>query len=167
MESLKFRKGWYVVYTKSNYEKKAYDTLKNELEVFLPMKKTIKQWSDRKKTIESPLFKSYIFVYLNNEKEKLIALKANGVYSYITIQGKPAIVTEAEIKSIKLFIGELSGVELAPFDLCKGQKRKINFGPFSGYDCYIVDYDGNEKVIVRIDSLRSCISAEMNKVYLA
>lgn len=167
MKSPKYRIGWYVIYTKSNYEKKVYNTLKNEFDVFLPINKTVKQWSDRKKVVEKPLFKSYIFVHLKNEKDRLRALKVDGAYSYVSIGGKPAMVTDKEIKSMKLFIGELSEVQLAPFEICIGQKRKINFGPFSGYDCLIVDYNGKEKVVVRIDSLKCCISAELKRVHLA
>ncbi len=163
----KFRVGWYVLYTKSNYEKKVYTLLKNRFDVFLPMSKIEKQWSDRKKTLEKPLFKSYIFIHLENEKDRIDVLKAEGVYNYVSIKGKPGMVTSKEINIIKLFIGELSDVQLVPFEICIGQKKRINFGPFSGYDCYIIDYDGKEKVIVRIDSLKSCISAEINKAHLA
>ncbi|MBA0882475.1 UpxY family transcription antiterminator [Flavobacterium undicola] len=167
MKSIHFRSGWYVIYTKSNCEKKVYDVLKEDFDVFLPLRKTIRQWSDRKKTVNTPLFKSYIFVFLKNSEDQSKALKPDGAYSYITIQGKPAIVTDKEIKSIKLFIGELLDVELAPFEICIGEKRKINSGPFLGYDCFIVDYKGKEKVVVRIDSLRSCIIAEINKIHFA
>ncbi|MDD7886347.1 transcription termination/antitermination protein NusG [Flavivirga sp. 57AJ16] len=167
MKSPKFRIGWYVIHTKSNYEKKVYNTLKNNFDVFLPMNKMVKQWSDRKKSVEKPLFKSYLFIHLKSPKDQLFALKTTGVYGYISIEGKPALVTDVEINSIKLFVGEFSNIQLAPFEICIGEKRRINFGPFSGYDCFVIGHKGKEKVIVRIDSLKSCISAELNKSHLA
>ncbi|MBJ6369750.1 transcription termination/antitermination protein NusG [Snuella sedimenti] len=167
MNISKFREGWYVMYTKSNYEKKVFQELKVHFDIFFPTTKKIVQKSQAKRVLEKPLFKSYVFIYLKNEKERLKALRTNGVFNYVNIAGKPVIVTKKEIDTIKLFIGELSNIELAPYEICIGQKRRINFGPFSGYDCYIVDYNGNDKVIVRIDSLKSCVSAELKKVHLA
>lgn len=167
MKSPQFRIGWYVIHTKSNYEKKVCNTLKNDFDVFLPMNKMVKQWSDRKKSVEEPLFKSYLFIHLKSWKDQLFVLKTEGVYKYINIEGKPALVTDAEIKAIKLFTGEFSNIQLTSFEICIGEKRRINFGLCSGYDCFIVGYKGKEKVIVRIDSLKSCISAELSKSYLA
>ena len=167
MNKSKFKPGWYVIYTRSNYEKKIYNELKMNFKVYLPLKKTLKQWSDRKKEVEEPLYKSYVFIYLKNAIEQQKSLYVKGVNSYVNISGKPAMVTDKEIEIIKLFTGDFSNIELASYEIKVGEKRKINFGPFTGYDCFIINYDGKDKVMVSIDSLKSCISAEINKVHLA
>ena len=59
-------KDWFALYTKARAEKKlglALDRL--GIENYLPLISEKRQWSDRVKVIESPLFKSYIFVRIN------------------------------------------------------------------------------------------------------
>ena len=60
-------KKWFVIYTRSRFEKKIYqELLKINIESYLPLQKKLKQWSDRKKWVEEPLFRSYIFVKIDN-----------------------------------------------------------------------------------------------------
>lgn len=94
-------KNWYVLYVKHQNEKKVAERLlKDNIEVYCPMIKEVKVWSDRKKTIEVPLFKSYVFVYLL-EKERQIVFNFPGVKRYLFWLGKPAIVRNEEIDVIK------------------------------------------------------------------
>ena len=59
---------WYAVYTKPRSEKKLADRLNEHgIEAYLPLRKTLKQWSDRKKMVEEPLITSYVFVNITNE----------------------------------------------------------------------------------------------------
>ncbi|MBC8342565.1 MAG: UpxY family transcription antiterminator, partial [Bacteroidetes bacterium] len=54
---------WYAAYTKSRNEKKVSERLSEQaVEHYLPLHKILKQWSDRKKWVEEPVFKSYIFI---------------------------------------------------------------------------------------------------------
>ncbi len=58
---------WYVLYTKSRNEKKLTQLLSEKgFDVYCPLQETVKQWSDRKKKVQEPIFKSYIFVHLKN-----------------------------------------------------------------------------------------------------
>ena len=68
-------KTWYAIYTKSRNEKKVSSLLaEQDIEHYLPLVKKIRQWSDRRKTVEEPLFSSYIFVHIT-EKEHLPVCK--------------------------------------------------------------------------------------------
>ena len=74
---------WYPVYTNSRAEKKAYQELQRKgIEAYLPLKKEWRQWSDRKKIVEEPLFKSYIFVRISN-KEHAEVLMTQGVSRFL------------------------------------------------------------------------------------
>ena len=106
MDTLNENRRWHAVYTKPRHEKKALERLSiNGLEVFCPMTITIKQWSDRKKKISTPLIPSYIFVHVN-EKEKSKVLKDPSVLNYIYWLGKPAIVRASEIDTLKGIISK-------------------------------------------------------------
>jgi len=159
---MNIKTGWHVLYVKSRWEKKVFESLKeNSLEPFLPQAKQIRQWSDRKKTIFKPLFPSYVFVHLNSSLDFVKALSVNGACAYIRFGKEYARVTNKEINKIKLLIGDenITDIETNAQLPEVGETKKITYGPLSGLDCEIVKVDNHEKIIVRIDSLQQNIVA--------
>jgi len=156
------RKGWYVVYTKSRQEKKVFEDLKlRNCTAYLPLINRRSRWSDRWKTVEKPLFSSYVFVYLNDVASYHRVLPVDGFVMFIRFEGKLAMVKDSEIETIKQLIAHCHNVELVQSDIKIGEKRKITYGPLSGYNCEAVSYKGKDKIIVRIESLRQNIMAEV------
>src|SRR5580658_7417057 len=100
------KKKWYVIYTKPRWEKKVHARLTEKgLANYCPFNKVRKKWSDRVKTIEEPLFKSYIFVHIA-EEEQLAVRMVKGVLNFVYWLGKPALVRNSEIEAIKKFLNE-------------------------------------------------------------
>lgn len=157
-----FINGWYVLYVKSRWEKKVHNSLENiSIKSFLPKTKTVQQWSDRKKTILTPLFPSYVFVYIQSPLDFHKALSVDGACCYIRFGKEYARVTEKEINKIKLLVDskEIEGIELNPTFPKIGEMKKIEQGPLSGLDCEIIEAENYNKIIVRISSLRQNILA--------
>src|SRR5438876_1090368 len=99
-------KKWFAVYTKPRWEKKVNITLlRKGIESWCPLQKVERQWSDRKKIIEDPVFKSYVFVRITNE-ERLQVLQTEGVLNFVYFLGKPAVIKEVEVENIKLYLLE-------------------------------------------------------------
>ena len=97
---------WFVLSVKRSQERKVASMLeKMNIEVFNPMIKEVKFWSDRQKTIETPLFKSYVFVNMP-EKYRGLVFGVPGVKRYLFLDGKPAMVRHEEVKIIKKWIRE-------------------------------------------------------------
>jgi len=165
---MNFMKGWYVIYTKSRYEKKTAQILTEQnFKVYLPLNKTISQWSDRKKKVEKPLFSSYVFIYLETIKDYLRALAIEGVVIFIKFGNRLVRVLDEEIDRIRVFLNEFSDVELRnSLDIKVGEKRRITSGPFENYDCEIIKIDNKKKICVRIESLKYSILAEMHSYHL-
>ncbi|MBB4807692.1 transcription antitermination factor NusG [Chryseobacterium defluvii] len=165
---MNFIQGWYVVYTKSRYEKKiAQNLTEQNFKVYLPLRTTMSQWSDRKKKVEKPLFSSYVFVYLETPKDYLKALTIEGVVLFIKFGGRLVRVLDEEINRIKIFLNQFSEVELKnSLDLQVGEKKKISSGPFENYECEIVKIDNKRKICVRIDSLQQSLLAEIHSYHL-
>ncbi|NQY05368.1 MAG: UpxY family transcription antiterminator [Flavobacteriaceae bacterium] len=167
---MKLYRGWHVLYVKSRWEKKVYESLEdNSIESFFPQTKTIKQWSDRKKMVLKPLFPSYVFVKINSSLEFHKALSVNGACAYIRFGKEYARVTEKEINQIKLLIGDknISDIE-TNVELPKiGEVKKIACGPLNGLNCEIVKVDNLNKIIVRIDSLQQNIMATIPSYVLS
>lgn len=165
---MNFTNGWHVLYVKSRWEKKVYESLKNiSLEPFLPEVKTIRQWKDRKKTIIKPLFPSYIFVKINSSLEFYKALSVNGACAYIRFGNEYARVMEKEITQIKLLIGDkdITGIEVNSQLPKVGDTKKISYGSLSGLECEVLKVGNVNKIIVQIDSLQQNIIAIVPSYY--
>lgn len=127
MNTVQANKNWLVLYTHPRAEFKVERSLKQKgIEVFLPVKKTIKQWSDRKKIITSPLFSSYVFIYAD-EKERLLSLEDNLVVRCLCNGCKPCVVPCWQIESLKMMLQK--NAEPKVFEgLVQGDKIQITNG---------------------------------------
>jgi len=154
---------WYALYTKPRHEFKAASYLSQlEIENYLPTIEVMKQWSDRKKKIVEPLFKSYIFIF-GNEKERLQALQNDAVISTVSFQGRPAKIPECQILNLKRLLEEKH--EIFVSDLIEvGAKVKISEGPFSGVEGIVVQRDGKGQMLgVSVDLLRRSVLVRLPK----
>ena len=124
---------WYVFYTKSRHEKKVRDLLlRRGYEVFLPLQKVLRQWSDRKKRVEVPLFNSYIFVYIPEYKVSEV-VQTPGIAWVIRHNGKPAVLQPREYELINRFLQTGLFIEVVPReDVQAGDRVKILDGPLKG-----------------------------------
>ena len=165
---MNFIEGWYVIYTKSRYEKKiALKLTEENFKVYLPLNITVSQWSDRKKKVEKPLFSSYVFIYLKTSKDYLKTLTIDGVVLFIKFSGRLVRVLDEEINRIKIFLNQFSQVELKnSLEIQVGERKKITSGPFENYECEIIKIDNKQKICVRIDSLQQSLVAEIHSYRL-
>jgi transcriptional antiterminator RfaH len=149
-----FKAGWFVIYTKPQHEKKVCATLlKEKIVSYLPTTKKLRTWCDRKKYIESPLFPSYVFVHLTNVQSYLQSLHIDGILYYLRFGKKIATISETVIENIKKITRYGCEVEISQEVFHKGMTLLIQDGPFTGMNCEVVQYQGKDKIIVRIDLL--------------
>jgi len=152
-------KNWLVIYTTPRAEKKVAERLiERGVDVYLPLYKTIRQWSDRKKKVELPLFSSYVFVCIS-KKERMKVLETDGVVRFLYFLGKPAVVREKEIDAIKLFLHETEGLKIK---VEVGQKVEISSGPMEGVFGEVIRI-GKEKILLRIEQLSMSLVAEVER----
>lgn len=134
---------WHVLYTKPRHEIKALERLtQNGFELYCPMKTTLKQWSDRKKKVSEPLLPSYLFIK-TTEKKRAIALKDPSVLNYIFWLGKPAIVRESEIDTLKGIISKDKAQEFEIKPLNIGDKIDVNKGLIKSKNAIIKTISNN------------------------
>ncbi|MEL1252622.1 UpxY family transcription antiterminator [Flavobacterium sp. DGU38] len=139
---------WYVVYTKPKWEKKVAEKLNEAgIESYCPLITQIKQWSDRKKKVEVPLFNSYVFVRLS-DMERNSVFQVPGVVRYLFWLGKPAIVREEEIVEIKKSLSDtnISDVLVMPYK--KGDKIKLDTGAFSNHQAIVKEVTNTHYILV-------------------
>ncbi|MFN4764629.1 UpxY family transcription antiterminator [Gillisia sp. Q332] len=128
---------WYVLYTKSRTEIKTAGRLKNlGIEVYCPVITEVRQWSDRKKKVTVPLFKSYVFVRMEAKNRNLV-FEVPGVVSYLFWLGERAVVKDEEIKVIRQWL-ENDGVDEAKIDVLNaGDRITISKGAFKDQEAII------------------------------
>lgn len=148
---------WYAVYTKPRSEKKVAERLSGRgFEVYCPLIKTMRQWSDRKKKVQLPMFPGYAFVRVEEAKRPEI-LQDQGVLNFVFWLGKPAVVRENEIDAIREIAanGNEINIQNDPFEI--GQLVTIPEGPFKGMTGKVDKLD-KRKIIVLVEQLGCMVS---------
>ena len=157
---------WLAIYTKPRWEKKVHQLLIDKgIESYCPLNKVKRKWSDRIKTVEEPLFKSYLFVKVTDDDRTKVRL-TNGVVNFVYWNGKPAIIREKEIQTIKRFLDEHENVQLRPMEFAINQQVLITSGTFMDKRAIVVDVRRKE-VKVAIESLGQELVAYIDKTKLS
>lgn len=151
---------WFVLYTKSRYEKKVADGLGQKgLEVYCPMRKTKRKWSDRYKWVEEPLFRSYCFVKLA-EKDRSEVFGVPGVVRYLFWLGKPAVVREEEIQYLRQILGIYGHEHIAVREFDVNDRIKVKGGGFDSLEGEIVEKRGS-KLQVFMEALQVVVYVDL------
>lgn len=144
---------WYPVYTHSKAEKKAHQALLNKgIETYLPLRREIKQWSDRKKWVDEPFIKSYLFVRIK-QTEQMEVLMTKGIARFIYFGGKVASMPDRQIVDLRLLLASAFDVEITEENLLSGEKIKIKAGPLKGMAGEIVSYRSQKQLALRLENL--------------
>jgi transcription antitermination factor NusG len=163
------QKKWFALYTKPRWEKKVHERLvKKGIDSWCPIQKVQKQWSDRKKIIEEPLFKSYVFVKIDYTEERLPVLTVDGVLNFVYYLGKPAIIRDIEIENIQRYLMEKDVViEMRALEGFKADtKVKITQGVFMDKEGTVLR-EGKKKVYVQLESIGQVMIVEFSVAHLA
>ncbi len=144
---------WYPVYTNPRAEKKAYQSLMNKgVEAYLPLQRQLKKWSDRKKWVEEPFIKSYLFVRIK-EHEQAEVLMTNGIARFLYFGGRIAAMPDRQIEQLKLLITSPFELEVTEENLQPGEKIIIKAGPLKGMTGEIISYRSQKQLALRLESL--------------
>ncbi|CAH0166364.1 Transcription antitermination protein RfaH [Pedobacter sp. Bi27] len=144
---------WYPVYTRSRAEKKANEELNRKgIQTYLPLKKAVKHWSDRKKIVEEPLIKSYLFVYIS-AREYAEVLMTNGVARFIYFSSQVASIPDQQIHDLKLLLATDADLELIDYDIKPGESVLIKAGPFKGIIAELVSLQNKQRIILRLQNM--------------
>lgn len=153
---------WYAIYTHPRAEKRVYQRLLEKgIEAYLPIQKTLRQWSDRKKMVEVPLFTSYVFVHIDRRFYDEV-LKTNGVVKYITFEGKAATIPDDQIDNLKIIVNSNEKVDFDWKRLEKGERVRVTAGSLQGLTGELISDGQRRKVLVRIDRIDQNLVVELH-----
>jgi len=166
---IKNEKHWYAIYTKPRWEKKVNaKLLEKGIESWCPVQKKESQWTDRRKIIDDPLFKSYVFVRVATDEERFKILNTNGVVQFVRYLKKPGIIRDEEIELIRSYLLEKGATitveNLSQFN--ENNKVVIRKGVFMDAEGTVIK-GGRKKVYVRLESLEQVLIVEFPSEHLS
>jgi transcription antitermination factor NusG len=151
---------WFIFYTYPKSEK----VIKKELEkfnyqIYLPLQKVQRQWKDRKKTIEVPLFSNYIFVRTLRENIYHI-LDFPKIVKYVAFEGKPATLKERDLDFINTACSYNLNISVS--NLKKGEKIRIKSGVLKGYEGILIEHDGRKRFGLQLKEMNQIAFIDLN-----
>jgi transcriptional antiterminator RfaH len=157
---------WYAACTRFNYEKKvAQDLAGQGINYYLPMMTTIRQWSDRKKKIEVPLIRSYIFVHVDAQDYRR-TVETVGVRRILHFMGKPVVIPDWQIDNLKILLGAKVPAEYNIHLFSKGKEVRIISGPLTGLRGTILYIKGKHKLVISITALDYNLVIDIDPVFV-
>lgn len=157
---------WYALYTRPRAEKLVYNRLiEAGIETFLPMIKTYRMWSDRKKLVEKPLLSSYIFVKTIKKLFPLV-YKANGVVKFVSFEGQPVSIPQKQIDNLRLLINSDAEIEISSEKFEKGDSVEVVSGALIGLTGELIKIGTHNRFVVRIDKLDQNLILKIPRAFL-
>jgi transcriptional antiterminator RfaH len=157
---------WYAIYTRPRAEKQVYERLvEAEIETFLPLQRTCREWSDRKKFVEKPLLSSYVFVKTNNHDFPKV-YNTRGVVKFVTFEGAPASIPQKQIDNLRLLINSDAEIEISSINFAQGDNVEVVSGSLVGLTGELIKIGNRNRVVVRIDKLNQNLILKIPRTFL-
>ena len=139
---------WYALYTKPRWEKKVDALLKQRgFESYCPLNRVVKQWSDRKKKVEVPLFTSYVFVQAAETEQSKIRM-VNGVVNFVYWLNKPAVIRDSEMEALRSFVDNHENIIVEGGGFKEGDNIEIETGIFKGQKATVNKVNKNKLELI-------------------
>ena len=157
---------WYAIYTNPRAEKQVYQRLLEEgVETFLPLQKTFRIWSDRKKLVEKPLIPSYLFVRVLAKNFHHV-YRLQGVVKFISFEGKPVAIPNKQIDNLRLLVNSDAKIEVSSENFAKGDNVEVISGSLVGLTGELIRIGNQNRVVIRIDRLDQNLLLKIPKAFL-
>jgi transcription antitermination factor NusG len=146
---------WYAVRTRSRHEKLVARQLETQgIESFLPIVTQVRNWSDRRKQIELPLFSGYTFLRMvHSSEERVRVLKTQGVVNFVGVHGSGTPIPDHQIEDIKTLIASRIPYEERPF-LRVGQRVRVRGGALDGVQGILVAANGDQSLVISVEPIQ-------------
>jgi transcription antitermination factor NusG len=162
---------WYACYTKARHEKRVDAQLRERgIETFLPLVMRVRQWKDRRKEVEFPLFPSYVFGrFALTEAHRVLSVP--GVSTLVKANGRPVWIAENELENVRLFARALAAgkvepePELRPF-FAVGELVEVLDGPFAGVHGVVQQQRGRRRILIGLKAIGQALEVDVSKCTL-
>ncbi len=161
-------KQWLVAYVRMHHERKTSERLTQMgIENYLPIQKEVRQWSDRRKTVDRIVIPMMVFVHVDAEERSQV-LSLSSVTRYMVLRGtsSPAVIPDKQMERFRFMLDfSEETVTMSSETFAPGEKVRVVKGKLSGLVGELITINGNSKVIIRLDVL-GCAQADIPVGYL-
>ncbi len=153
---------WLVLYVRPRYETKVVSHITQAgIESFLPLRTELRQWSDRKKLVEVPVFTGYVFVHVD-ERHRVAALESDGALKYVGFGGRLSVVRDDTIESLKIALRRSESLEIEEDWLRPGTRVLLIQGPFAGMRGVLIERRGRTRIMITVEAIAKAVSVEVS-----
>ncbi len=155
-------RSWYALLTRARHEKVVAQRLRERgVTTFLPMVSQVRRWSDRKKTVEFPLFSCYVFAkLLSTAEDRVTALRIDGVHSLVGAPRKGTPIPDEQIDAVRKVTEERLPWDTHVF-LKIGQRVRVRSGALDGVEGILLSRSGESTLIVSIDAIQRSLAVRI------
>jgi len=153
---------WYALHTRPRHEKTiAHCLIERGVETFLPTVTEIHSWSDRKKSVQLPLFSCYLFAkFVPNAGDRLRVLRVGGVLGLVGSHGEGTPIPEEQIDAVRAVIE--ASVSCFPYPFLRiGQRVRIRGGALDGLAGILVSRNGNHTFVISVDAIQRSLAVRV------
>lgn len=152
---------WYALRTRPRAEKQVRNHLEaNGIEQILPLVKCQRQWKDRKKEIEVPLFSGYCFARFTVE-ERLSVVTISGVQDIVGSGHVPEPIPDCEIEGVKTLLNSQLNFGPHPY-LQEGRWVEVKSGPLQGVRGILIKKPRKHRLVIGVSLLQQGAEVEIN-----
>jgi transcription antitermination factor NusG len=157
---------WYALYTYPRAEKQVNQRLtEDKFETFLPLQKTFRTWSDRKKLIEKPLLPSYVFVRTTPRTFHQV-YQIQGAVRFVSFEGSAVAIPQKQIDNMRLLVNSDARIEVTSENFEKGDNVEVTSGSLVGLTGELIRIGNKNRVVIRIDRLDQNLVVKIPKAFL-
>lgn len=150
---------WYAVHVRSRHEKRVASELERKgIRAFLPLYREVRQWSDRRMTIETPLFSCYAFVNIDSSvSSRVEVLCTTGVLTFVGGNQKSLSIPDSEIENLQTILHNRVSVDHHPF-LAIGQRVRVRGGAMEGIEGILTRVNGSSRLVISVKTIQRSLS---------
>jgi len=154
---------WYALHTRARHERVVEQRLREHgMETLLPVVKEVHRWSDRKKTVEVPLFSCYLLVRCAlRPEERTLAHRIDSVLGFVGARGVGIPIPDDQIESIKTVLSQAAPWRSHPF-LKVGQRVRVRGGALDGVEGVFLSENGDHSLIISIDVIQRSMAVRID-----
>src|SRR3954453_23046201 len=157
---------WFGVRVRSQCEQMASAAMRaRDIEEFVPVVRVRRQWSDRVKELDVPLFPGYVFCRFDTA-QRVPVMSCPGVVKVVSFDSRPAPIPDPEIQAVRALVQSSLGVQPHPF-LASGETVRIDHGPLAGVEGVVVEDKKRCRLVVSVDLLQRSISVEIDRAWVS
>jgi transcription antitermination factor NusG len=153
---------WYGLQTRPRHEKIVLQRLEERgVTTFLPLVTEVHRWSDRKKSVQMPLFSGYVFAkFVPNRSDRLRVLRVDGVFGLVGAGGEGAPIPDAQIEAVRSLVERELPWSSHPY-LKIGQRVRIRSGALDGMEGILISRNGDRTLVISVEAIQRSLAVRV------